>query len=163
MPAAPRLRQVRAVPDEPAWSLEAGALGHERGGVGDRGAAGERVLGGPRPERAAHVDQADRGAGDRAVVSVDERGNPTVAQSWARRFAFRYAQPVEAASFDAGLDEHLVGPERGLEHAREELRGRDHPLSTEPWATSSAPRASITAGMSDAGSPCASVPPSVPR
>ena len=88
---------------------------------------------------------------------------PTVAQSWARRFAFRYAQPVEAASFGTRLDEHLVGPERGLEHAREELRGRDHPLSTEPWATSSAPRASITAGMSDAGSPCASVPPSVPR
>ena len=55
---------------------------------------------------------------------------PTVAQSWARRFAFRYAQPVEAASGDARLDEHLVGPERGLEHAREELRGRDHPLST---------------------------------
>ena len=32
-----------------------------------------------------------------------------------------------------------------------------------PWATSSAPSASITAGMSEAGSPWASVPPSVPR
>ena len=55
---------------------------------------------------------------------------PTVAQSCARRLALRYAQPVESPSFGTrDLDEHLAGPERGLEHAGEELGGRHDALA----------------------------------
>ena len=40
---------------------------------------------------------------------------------------------MEAPSFGhAGLDEHLVRAERGLEHAREELARRDRPLAALP-------------------------------
>ena len=50
---------------------------------------------------------------------------PTIAQSWARRLNFSYANPAGAALADLDLGEQLVGRERGLEEPLEELGRRD--------------------------------------
>ena len=64
----------------------------------------------------------------------------------------------------ADLGEQLVGRERGLEEAEEEVgRGDRRARRSGPAPRTSASSASSTAGRSEAGSPCATEPPSVPR
>ena len=50
---------------------------------------------------------------------------PTVAKSWARRLNFSNAKPLAPRLGHPDLGEQLVGRERGLEEAPEEVRGRD--------------------------------------
>ena len=50
---------------------------------------------------------------------------PTIAQSWARRLNFSYAKPAAPLLRHLDLGEQLVGRERGLEEALEEVGRRD--------------------------------------
>ena len=55
---------------------------------------------------------------------------PTVAQSCARRWYFRYDQPGRVAELrHPDLRQQLSRADRGLEHAGEEVGGRDRPLA----------------------------------
>ena len=66
---------------------------------------------------------------------------PTIAQSWARRLNFSNAQPGAVGLGHPDLGDHLVGCERGLEEALEEVVGGDHALTaTGPRTTMRAAR-----------------------
>ncbi len=111
-----------------------GPLGDVRRGVRGRRSARERSFRGLRAERRrAHVHEADRGAGHRAVVAVHERrdahGRPVLRTPVRleigparRRAELRHTR----------LDEHLVRRERRLEHTGEELCRRDDALAALP-------------------------------
>ena len=94
------------------------------------------------------------------VLPLRTAATPTIAQSCARRLNFWNDQPAPGTFGHADLGEQLVGGERRLEEAGEEVAGRDRALAAcSTGATSVPPSASTTAGRSDAGSPWASEPP----
>ena len=77
---------------------------------------------------------------------------------------FSNAHPAPAHAGNRISGDHLVGGERGLEEAEEEVVGGDRAGARPGPATVIVPpSASTAAGRSDAGSPWASEPPSVPR
>ena len=114
-----------------------------------------------RPQRRrAHVDERRRGCVPLARTATA----PTIAQSWARRLNFWYDEAVRPVFGTRISVSSSSGCERGLEEALEELGGRRSVRSPEaPGRRRSASSASSAAGRSDAGSPCATEPPIVPR
>ena len=124
-----------------------------------------------RRRASAGLDRGRRAPGVEPMLTSATPGSspptaatPTIAQSWARRLNFWNAQPGAGGLRHPHLGDHLVGRERGLEEPLEEVVGRDRALAAAPPRDDRAARARArTAGRSDAGSPCASEPPSVPR
>ena len=136
----------------------AGALGGVRGGVAPA-----------RPRRPAPAPPRRPAPGCWPMLTRATArpctATPTMAQSMARLVNFWNDQPAApGAARDPDLGEQLIGFQRGLEQALEELRRRRSPgVPDGPRATRVASSARTTAGRSAAGSPCASEPPIVPR
>ncbi len=97
-----------------------GALGRERGRIGGRRPALHRFLDRGGPQRGgAHVDEGDAGGPVADRGDADDRPVLGAAVELLER-------PAGAGHLGhADLDEHLVGRERGLEEAFEEVGGRD--------------------------------------
>ena len=88
----------------------------------------------------------------------------TVAQSWARRLIFVYDHPVAGPSFGTRISTSISsGPTAVWKTPVKNLDAGTVRSPVDPRTTSSPSSARITVGRSDAGSPCASEPPIVPR
>ena len=97
------------------------------------------------------------------VVPLRTAATPTMAQSWARRLNFWNDQPAPATfgtriSVSSSSGASAVSRKPWKKSVAGMVRS---PLG--PRTTMVAPRASATAGRSDAGSPWAIEPPIVPR
>ena len=96
-------------------------------------------------------------------VSPPTAATPTIAQSWARRLNFSNAQPAPSVF---GTRTSVMISSGASAVSRKSRKKSSAAITRSPPLprTTMLPRsASTTAGRSDAGSPCASDPPSVPR
>ena len=114
-----------------------GAVAGGVGGVGRRRAAAQRA---PRP-RSARTGVEPMLTSATPGSSPPTAATPTIAQSCARRLNFSNAQPAPLVLRHPDLGDHLVGRERGLEEALEEVVGRDRALAAGPRARRSCRRA----------------------
>ena len=139
------------------------SLAGGRAGVGT--GSPRRLRGSCAQRRRAHADERDRGLGDAAVRAPGHRRDAD------RRPVLRTPPELQVApDVVAGRASARVPPSRAPAARRRSRRRRGRSRAAATVRTPSRPAMSIspssastTAGRSDAGSPCASEPPIVPR